>query len=161
MISDKGHSKDSRGFTLVELLITIAIIGILAGVAATAYIGSTLKAARSEAYSNLESLRLLEERFRADNGVYTGDLGVTASADCDTDAEAVANATDIQTDDVNGPLPLFRPGNAAQFCYYILADVDINGAAQTPCFTAFANGLTGLRVEGDNFAIDCNNDRTF
>jgi hypothetical protein len=105
---------------------------------------------------NLESLRLLEERFFADNGVYTGDLGAILGATCLTGAQAEANATDIQTD-----LPLFRPGNAAQFCYFILANEDIGGVAQDPCFTAVANGLTGMRVEGDIFSIDCNNDRTF
>jgi prepilin-type N-terminal cleavage/methylation domain-containing protein len=159
-ISGKVYSMGSQGFTLIELLITMAVITVLAGVAVTAYVGSTLKAARSEAYANLESVRLLEERFRADNGIYTGDLGVTRDATCLTGAQAEANVTNgvsgIQTD-----LPLFRPGNDAQFCYYILANEDITGAGQTPCFTAVANGLTGTRVEGDIFSIDCNNDRTF
>ena len=56
---------NKRGFTLIELLIVISIIGILAAISVTGYIGVIKKAARSEAYSNLQSIRLLEEQFFA------------------------------------------------------------------------------------------------
>ncbi|MEF9475546.1 MAG: prepilin-type N-terminal cleavage/methylation domain-containing protein [Candidatus Mariimomonas ferrooxydans] len=142
-----------RGFTLIELLITVAIIGILAVAATTAYIGTVKKAARSEAYSNLESLRLLEEQFFADAGQYTGALGGAGS----TIAIRDANLTAIQAD-----LPGFKPGNAANFSYMILADEDFNGiATPTDCFHARATGINNSRVAGDMFDIDCNNDRTF
>ena len=67
---------NKRGFTLIELLIVIAIIGILATTSITAYIGVTKKAARSEAYSNLGSIRLLEEQFFAENACYQPLAGV-------------------------------------------------------------------------------------
>ncbi len=156
-----------RGFTLIELLITIAIIGILAAAATTAYIGTTKKAARSEAYSNLESLRLLEEQFFADSGRYTVSLGAAGSTVAVRDANLVA----IQTT-AGEALPGFRPGNAANFSYRIIQDIALDTAAitvpydganvgQTPCFIAIAEGLDATRVEDDIFAIDCNNDRTF
>jgi len=145
---------DKRGFTLIELLITVAIIGILAAVAVTAYVGTTKKAARSEAYSNLESLRLLEEQFFADNGAYTVSLGGAGS----TAAIRDANVALIQA---AGALPGFRPGNSASFSYMIIQDQDINAGAQTPCFHAIATGIDNTRVAGDTFDIDCNNDRTF
>ncbi len=144
-----------RGFTLIELLITIAIIGILAAIATTAYIGTTKKAARSEAYSNLESLRLLEEQFFADQGDYTtGNIGIAGSDFGTRDA----NLALIQAPTA---LPGFRPGNAANFSYRIRDDEDINGVAQIPCFHAIATGIDNSRVVGDTFNIDCNNDRTF
>jgi prepilin-type N-terminal cleavage/methylation domain-containing protein len=151
--SDRILKMKRDGFTLIELLITIAIIGILAAAATTAYIGTTKKAARSEAYSNLESLRLLEENFFSDSGDYTVSRG---NANCDTIAERDVNLAAIQED-----LPLFRPGNAASFCYRIIHDQTITGAAQAPCFHAIATGIDGTRVDGDTFNIDCNNDRTF
>jgi prepilin-type N-terminal cleavage/methylation domain-containing protein len=144
---------DNKGFTLVELLITIAIIGILAGMAVTGYIGTTLKAARAEAYSNLASIRILEEDFFADTGDYTGNLG---AAVCNTFAQRDINLGLIQAD-----LPLFRPGNDAQFCYHIITDQDIDGNAQVPCFHAVADGLPDTRVDGDTFDIDCNNNTTY
>src|SRR3972149_4436978 len=73
----KAKHTDNRGFTLIELLIVITIIGILSAVAVTGYIGVTKKAARSEAYSNLESLRLLEEQFFAENAAYAPTWGGT------------------------------------------------------------------------------------
>jgi prepilin-type N-terminal cleavage/methylation domain-containing protein len=153
-----------QGFTLIELLITIAIIGILAGVAVTAYVGSTLKASRSEAYSNLKSIWLLEEEFFSLNGRYTDDLGVAG----DTFAIRDANVRDIQTTVPNpDALPGFRPGNAAEFSYMIEADTDLAGTNPTPgpCFRATATGLVGTRVgppdPADSFMIDCNNDRNF
>ena len=151
-----SHLSFLTGFTLIELLITIAIIGILAAAAVTAYIGTTKKAARSEAYSNLESLRLLEEQFFADAGEYTPvALGGAGS----TIAIRDANIALIQAP---GVLPGFRPGNAANFSYMIVPDVDITGAATaTDCFHAIATGIDNSRVAGDTFDIDCNNDRTF
>ena len=65
---------DSKGFTLIELMIVVAIIGILAGIATMTYIGQQKRAAYTEAKANLQSLRLLEEQFFAENGRYTADL---------------------------------------------------------------------------------------
>lgn len=146
------------GFTLIELLITIAIIGILAGVAVTAYVGSVKKAARSEAYSNLESLRLLEEQFFAENGEYTASKG-TCAADNPGNIGLIKNPPDA--------LPGFRPGTELSYSYCIvqnqeITDIDpLTYGDLTPCFTARAYGNTNTRVAGDVFAIDCNNNRNF
>ncbi len=154
-----------RGFTLIELLITIAIIGILAAAATTAYIGTVKKAARSEAYSNLESLRLLEEQFFADNGDYT------TSADTVCAKDNPDNVTYIRQGGSSAvpanALPGFKPGSGVNFSYCIEEDLTIDGtdtsavANPYPCFRARAFGDSNTRVDDDEFAIDCNNDRTF
>lgn len=166
------------GFTLLELLVVVAIIGILATAATTAYIGTMKKAARSEAYSNLENLRLLEEQFFAENACYqplVGGVcppGVTAFNYTATDPPAANTIEDF--------LRGFRPGGcrncAAPYgltlTYSIIQNVALpagvvtipyNGAtvAQTPCFVATATGVAGTRVALDVFAIDCNNNRNF
>ena len=160
-----------RGFTLVELLVVIAIIGILTALAIPAYIGQQRSAARSEAYSNLESLRLLEEQFFAENGRYTADLGAGGNTRAVRDANLALiqdAANDADIDELRG----FRPGAEANFSYQIVQNSALPNApavpfdpnsvvGQTPCFTAIATGLTGSRVDGDIFAIDCNNSRNF
>ncbi|HDZ02097.1 MAG TPA: prepilin-type N-terminal cleavage/methylation domain-containing protein [Nitrospirae bacterium] len=157
---------NEKGFTLIELLVVIAIIGILAAVSITAYIGVTKKAARSEAYSNLESLKLLEEQFYAENGNYTASVGVCA-------ANNPNNVTFIQQGGnpavPANALPGFKPGNAVSFSYCIQQNLQITNiapsppatAALNPCFVVFAYGNINTRVVGDVFAIDCNNIRNF
>jgi type IV pilus assembly protein PilE len=131
----------NKGFTLVELLITITIISILSMIAVPAYVGQQRNATRSEAYQNLTALRLMEETFFSDNADYT------------------AAAADVAT--IQGMLPGFQPGNNLQFDYAIVPNVDINSAAQTPCFHATATGIAGSRVAGETFDIDCNYNKNF
>jgi len=147
---------DKKGFTLIELIIVIAIIGILAMIAIPAYVGQQKRAARTEAYANLENLRLLEEQFFAENGRYTTSQGTCAKNN-------PGNVNTIQTGggDPTNALPGFRPGTGLSFSYCLQQNVNINGAASTPCFRARAFGNTGTRVDGDEFIIDCNNNRNF
>lgn len=137
-----------RGITLIELLTVLAIISILALVAIPAYLGQQKRAARAEAFTNLETLRLLEEQFFAENAEYTDSIG-TCAADND-------NITAIQN-----VLPGFQPGSGLSYSYCIEQDIDLDGNAQTPCFRASAFGNTGTRVAGDIFRIDCNNNKNF
>ena len=148
---------NKKGFTLIELIIVIAIISILAAIAIPAYVGQQKRAARTEAYTNLEALRLLEEQFFAENARYTINLGACA-------ADNPGNVNIIQTGggDSTNALPGFRPGNGTSYSYCIEQNIDFNGSATaTPCFRASAYGNAGSRVTGDVFAIDCNNNRNF
>jgi len=56
--------KLSKGFTLIELMIVVAIIGILAAIAIPNFVKYQLRSKFSEASSNLEGLRKAEEALR-------------------------------------------------------------------------------------------------
>lgn len=59
-----------RGFTLMELMIAVAIIGILSAIAYPSYTDYVRKARRAEAKSMLQEIQLLQEKYRANNSAY-------------------------------------------------------------------------------------------
>lgn len=62
--------KSVRGFTLIELMIVVAIIGILASLALPAYGDYVTRGRIPDATSNLASKRVLMEQFFQDNHSY-------------------------------------------------------------------------------------------
>jgi type IV pilus assembly protein PilE len=61
-----------RGFTLIELMIVVAIVAILASVALPSYQDYIRRSKVQEATSNLASERVRMEQFFQDNRTYTG-----------------------------------------------------------------------------------------
>jgi len=59
-----------NGFTIVELLIVIVIIGILAAVTIVAYNGMTQRANEASLASDLNGASMLLATYRIDNGAY-------------------------------------------------------------------------------------------
>jgi general secretion pathway protein G len=59
--------KDNRGFTIVELLIVIVVIGILAGLVITTYNGIQQKARNTERTTDLKTLQAQLEAYFAEN----------------------------------------------------------------------------------------------
>ncbi|HLA75231.1 MAG TPA: type IV pilin protein [Gammaproteobacteria bacterium] len=68
-----------RGFTLIELMITVAIVGIIAAIAYPSYIDSVRAGRRSEAMSALLKIQLDQEKYRANNTSY-GSLAACSPA---------------------------------------------------------------------------------
>ncbi|MEH6395263.1 type IV pilin protein [Pseudoalteromonas sp.] len=86
------------GFTLIELMITVAILGIIASIALPSYFEHVKRTARTEAITSLLDAANRQEQFFVDNRQYTTNLdniGVvtptehgfyTIKADVDNDA---------------------------------------------------------------------------
>lgn len=67
----KSENKNSRaGFTLVEILLVVAILGILAGVAVQKFSGYTKKANIQAARISIGAIKGAVDRYEIDNGVY-------------------------------------------------------------------------------------------
>jgi prepilin-type N-terminal cleavage/methylation domain-containing protein len=69
-LSNIKKMRNEQGFTIVELLIVIIVIGILAAIILVAYSGVTTKANTTAAQANAAEVQKVVEAFNADNGFY-------------------------------------------------------------------------------------------
>ena len=65
-------AKGSRGFTLIELMITVAIVGILAAVVYPSYQNAMIKSRRAAAQAALSDIAQRQQQFLLDNRSYAG-----------------------------------------------------------------------------------------
>lgn len=63
---------NAKGFTLIEILTVIVILGVLAGLAVPVYVGQVEKARGSEAIDHLNAARASMIRYFADKNTYVG-----------------------------------------------------------------------------------------
>lgn len=97
------------GFTLIELMIVVAIIAILASIAYPAYTSSILKGRRAEGRTALTELMQQQERFMTQTNSYCAfsNAGGTTTVD--------AGCTTV-------PFKTFSGDNATNATYYLSAD---------------------------------------
>ena len=70
----RGRSVAQHGFTLIELMVVVVIVGILAAIALPAYQQQVAKGRRADAVTALSGILQAQERRRSNNGTYTSNL---------------------------------------------------------------------------------------
>jgi type IV pilus assembly protein PilA len=96
-----------HGFTLIEFLVVIIIIGILLAIAVPSYLGFRDRAANNAAKTNLRDALPAAETFHADHGTYSGmdtDALTTIDSRVSPSLTVVATGTSTYclTDSVSG-----------------------------------------------------------
>lgn len=87
-------TKMQKGFTLTELVITVAIIGILAAIALPSYNSSVVRASREAAQTEMLQMAALQEKIYLNSNCYSSTTNV---APCPTPAPG-----NVITDAYNG-----------------------------------------------------------
>jgi type IV pilus assembly protein PilA len=132
----KGLRKRNAGFTLIELMIVVAIIGVLVAIAVPSFLRYQLRAKRSEAYANLEAIATAETSYFAANGLFWN-TGASVPGPVPISSK---RPWTLAADTAFSPIG-FRPEGNVYF------DYDVNTACSCAgCFTATAYG----DVDGDS-----------
>lgn len=66
--------KNNNGFTLIEVMITVVIVGILASIAYPSYIDFVAKGARADGLAGLMDVANKQEQYYLDHKSYTNDM---------------------------------------------------------------------------------------
>lgn len=95
------HKNTIRGFTLIEVMIAVAIVGILAAVAFPSYMEHVRKGSRLEAQNLLLETAARQQRYFSNNNYqYAADmatLGLNANTDSNNYVVSVAQPTGAQS----------------------------------------------------------------
>ena len=84
---------NSRGFTLIELMIVVVIVGVLGAIAYPAYQDSMRKSRRTDGQTALLQAVQVAERFFTQNNTYAGAPVAAASDEGHYNLAFVGNAT--------------------------------------------------------------------
>ncbi|MFJ7567431.1 type IV pilin protein [Herminiimonas sp. NPDC097707] len=128
IFSSSSNSRQSAGFTLIELMITVAIIGILASIALPYYGDYVRRGKVQEATSELANMRVKMEQYYQDNRSYAGYV----DAACATAAGAVVSGK--------------------YFTFACATD-----AATPNVYTITATGVASQGMDGYKYSLDQNN----
>ncbi|QDL37179.1 type IV pilin protein [Rhodoferax sediminis] len=99
----------NHGFTLIELMIVVAIVAVLAGIAYPSYKDSVLKGRRAEARTALSELMQQQERYMTQNNSYFAFTNVGGIA------------TPVVTPPTTVPFKTFSGDTLAKTAYYLSA----------------------------------------
>lgn len=161
MIRDKKQR--SQGFTIVELLVVIVVIGILAAVTVVAYNGIQQRARNAQTFAAARAYHNMLMRFAIDNGRYptvaAGDIAAAGACLGDayagdmcwanTIAESATLNTTLKSYASNLPMPAITPGGQYNGIVFLPATrgFTVDGAGNNRDWLIYALGNSSAKCE--------------
>ena len=152
MLQKLRKHRNQKGFTLIELMIVVAIIGILAAIAIPNFLRYQLKSKTSEAKTNLKAIATSEEAFKGEMDGYCGVAAPFPGGAIGPAKQVWVPAAPIVVPRGGGPGNFdtigYQPAGDVYYNYAVALGPDVGGTA-FQCQTADAMGdLDGDGVNG-------------
>jgi prepilin-type N-terminal cleavage/methylation domain-containing protein len=106
--------KRNQGFTIVELLIVIVVIGILALLVITTYSGIQAKARNSKRQTDVQSIQTQLEAYFSQNGFYPSLTDMNTGTSATTNANSTWAATNMKSLDQTALVDPSNPNASKQ-----------------------------------------------
>jgi len=119
-IARVGRRSRSGGFTLVELMIVVAIVGVLSSIAIPSLQDYARRARRSEAFLNLAGIYKAQKVYFTEQGMYGADFDEIGF-------------------EISGAMPLDSTTIQSQYYTYTMEALDVDEVAQAN-YSAVATG---------------------
>ncbi|MCL2012469.1 MAG: prepilin-type N-terminal cleavage/methylation domain-containing protein [Cystobacterineae bacterium] len=137
----------SKGFTLIELMIVVAIIGVLAAIAIPNFIKFQARSKQSEAKANLKAIFTAQKAFFAENDKYSNQTGKIGFAPERGNRyayrlDSTCTATESRVSGTTTAAPTANCVGVDRARYG--GTVDVPTSTDTPGAVTFTNALAGL-----------------
>jgi type IV pilus assembly protein PilA len=124
------------GFSLIELLTVIVILGILAAIALPSFLGQKSRAQRATVLSDLRNVSSAQEAYFVDNGTYTVD-------EADLKAQGFSRSPGVSDLEIT----VYNSGGSAAYC--------ARAAHDATAVTAWFSSISGNVSETVPDATNC------
>lgn len=139
-----GSTMKNKGFTLLELMIVVAIVGILAAVAYPSYLKSVQKSRRADGRAGIADIQLAQDKLRGNCAFYAQNIGAADVCGANGGATTVTGSSTSPEGDYNITIT-----GATGVAYTISADPVNAQAGDTSCdpitFAVSAANPNGLK----------------
>ena len=135
----------AKGFTLIELMVVVAIVGIIAAIAIPSYTEQVHKSRRADAVRAIGQVQLELERWRAENPSYAN----CATAPCGSGTYPAAPSSDFYEIQFADPAPTATGYTITA----VPAGVQVGDRCGTYTFTLAAGVLTKTASGSSNCSL--------
>lgn len=143
----------SAGFTLIELMITVIVLGILVAIAVPAYTNYVLKGNRAVAKAKLLDVAARQETYFGDNKVYTNSLAFFGFSDITMGVDDKSNW--VEPDDASAIYVISLALTNGGMGYTATADTANRQTQDDARCATFTVTNTGQRDATGSLGVEC------